>query len=128
MSVFQICHYARNDAFAAEKPNGRKGGWFIHDSSFHDWLLNRRMKRANGVARAAIRRAAMAIAILAPLLFTGCENMASAYEAYNRNYERELRAEVGTDGKRIVWSIKPRAPQQPVNLNQTPAEVPQWNP
>jgi hypothetical protein len=56
LSVFTISKHARNDQFAAEKPNGDTGGWQIDPQSFRDWLMRRRLKGANGPARAAIKR------------------------------------------------------------------------
>ena len=56
LSIWTIQNYANNDAFAAEKPNGPRGGWQIDPQSFRDWLLRRRLKGANGPARAAIKR------------------------------------------------------------------------
>jgi hypothetical protein len=47
---------AKKDSFAAEKPNGNRGGWIIDATSFKDWLTRRRLRRANGPARAAIKR------------------------------------------------------------------------
>jgi hypothetical protein len=51
-----VMEAAKADAFAAEKPNGNRGGWRIDPASFKDWLTRRRLKRANGPARAAIKR------------------------------------------------------------------------
>jgi hypothetical protein len=51
-----IMEAAKKDSFAAEKPNGNRGGWIIDPTSFKDWLTRRRLRRANGPARAAIKR------------------------------------------------------------------------
>ena len=71
LSAWTIMNAAKADQFAAEKPRGSRGGWVIDPQSFRDWLLRRRLKGANGPARAAIKRGAMMLAACA--ILSGCQ-------------------------------------------------------
>lgn len=138
-AIWTVRRMARQGLFMATKPRGNRGGWEIDDESFHDWMQGNQTARGNAAYQAMRGVAAALVAGLLLPLLGGCQ----AYEAYNAAYERELRAEIGTDGKRIVWAIKPRAPVvtgsapraasgpagiPAIDLRERPEEVPPWAP
>lgn len=55
-SAYTLKEYAREGAFEADLPRGRRFGYVIDRESFELWLLRRRMKTGNSPARARARR------------------------------------------------------------------------
>lgn len=46
----------KRSEFEAYKPRGNRGGWDIDPISFRGWIIRRKLKSGNAIARAAARR------------------------------------------------------------------------